>query len=422
MESVESKPQSASDRTEKKNLSLAAQKTVADVNGSRANGSRANIVSFVQRQYEKLIRSGTEEIPFEIRFPSGAAHRIGNGEPTFEIAMVNERGLRALASFNELSIGEAYMNGDIDIEGDLLCALKLRSLLSDNNPVRRLLVTYVAPAFLGRVSSDRKWTRNHYEIDTEFFLLWLDKRFRGYSHGFFEDDAEPLDVGIERKFKFALEACRVKPGDRVLDIGGGWGSMLEYAGMQGIHVTSLTISSESQKYMESVIKQKALDCKVVNRHFLEYKPAERFDAILNCGVTEHLPDYRETIAQYRRLLKPGRRVYLDAYSESTKYGLSSFGAKWIFEGNAFGLCLHKYLAEVARTPFEVILIENDRWNYYLTTRKWAENLDAVRDTIVSRWGEHLYRRFRLYLWGCASSFALRKLGAHHMVLELPASV
>lgn len=406
---------------EGKIMSLTAQETVADVSGSRVNGSRSSIALLIQQRYQQLIRSGADEISFEIRLPSGVAHRMGNGEPAFKIALVNERGLRALASFNELSLGEAYMNGDIDIEGDLLCALSLRTLLSDNNPIRRLLVTYVAPAVLGRVSSDKKWTKNHYELDSEFFLLWLDKKLRGYSHGFFEDDAEPLDVGIERKFKFALEACRVKTGDRVLDIGGGWGSMLEYAGLQGIHVTSLTISAESQKYMENVIKQKGLDCKVVMEHFLEYKPAERFDAILNLGVTEHLPDYRKTIAQYQRLLKPGRRVYLDAYSESTKYGLSSFGEKWIFEGNAFGLCLHKYLAEVARTPFEVILIENDRWNYYLTCRKWAENLDAVRATVVSRWGEHLYRRFRLYLWGCASSFLLRKLSAHHMVLELPAS-
>lgn len=397
-------------------MSSTAQETVADV-----NGSRANIALLLQQRYDQLIASGTTETPFELRLPSGLSHRIGNGEPAFRIALANERGLRAITSFDEMRVGEAYMNGDIDIEGDMLCVFRFRAMFSDNNPIRRLLVTYMEPALFGQVLSDKKWIKNHYDIDPEFFLSWLDKRVRGYSHGFFEDDAEPLEAGIERKFRFALEACHVKPGDRVLDIGGGWGSMLEYAGMQGIRVTSLTISAESQKYMENVIKQKGLDCKVVLEHFLEYRSSERFDAIVNLGVTEHLPDYRRTIAQYQRLLKPGRRIYLDAYSEGIKYGLSSFVTKWIFEGNASGLCLHKYLAELARTPFEVVLIENDRRNYYLTCRKWAENLEAARATIVSRWGEHLYRRFRLYLWGAASAFLVNKISAHHMILELPAS-
>ena len=117
-------------------------------------------------------------------------------------------------------------------------------------------------------------------------------------------------------------------------------------------------------------------------------------------------------------MKPGRRVYLDAYS-GRKHGMPSFIAKWVFQGNTSPLNLEKYLAEVARTPFEVVVIKNDRHNYFLSCKKWAENLEAKRDEVIARWGKHLYRRFVLYLWSAANSFETGTLSAHHMILQLP---
>ena len=99
--------------------------------------------------------------------------------------------------------------------------------------------------------------------------------------------------------------------------------------------------------------------------------------------------------------------------------MPSFVTKWVFQGNTSPLCLHKYLTDLSHTSFELLLIQNDRHNYYLTCKKWAENLESVRDTVVSRWGEHLYRRFRLYLWASANSFLRGTLEAHRLILELP---
>ena len=190
----------------------------------------------------------------------------------------------------------------------------------------------------------------------------------------------------------------------MLDIGGGWGSFLQFAGEQGVHVTSITISDESEKYMQELIRAPRPAGRG-GQGALPRVPAaaEPFDAIVNLGVTEHLPDYRRTLAQYERLLKPGRRVYLDAYS-GRRHGMPSFITKWVFQGNTSPLCLEKYLTEVARTPFEVVVVKNDRHNYFLSCKKWAENLEAKRDEVVARWGEHLYRRFVLYLWSAANSF------------------
>ena len=122
---------------------------------------------------------------------------------------------------------------------------------------------------------------------------------------------------MERKFRYAFDACGLEPGQRVLDIGGGWGSFLQFAGEQGVHVTSITISDESEKTMQRADRPPRPALRG-GQGALPRVPAaaSRFDAIVNLGVTEHLPDYRRTLAQYERLLKPGRRVYLDAYSGS----------------------------------------------------------------------------------------------------------
>ena len=367
--------------------------------------------------------------PFELRLPDRTAYLIGEraigdraigdgGEPAFTVRIVTDKGLAAMSAFDELRVAEAYMDGDLDIEGDLLTALKLRPVLGDPHPLKYLFSTYVEPLLFGQVGRDKKWIRSHYDVDPNFFLLWLDGKLRAYSHGFFASDDEPLEAGMERKLRYAFDACGIQPGQRVLDIGGGWGSFLQFAGEQGVRVTSITISDESEKTLRELIRRRGFDCEVVKEHFLEFKSAEPFDAIVNLGVTEHLPDYRRTLAQYERLLKPGRRVYLDAYS-GARHGMPSFISKWVFQGNTSPLCLERYLTEVARTPFEVVVIKNDRHNYFLSCKKWAENLEAKRDEVIARWGKHLYRRFVLYLWSAANSFETGTLSAHHMILQLP---
>ena len=379
----------------------------------------SDLLQALQHRFNVMRAEGIPARSFTLRLPDCTSYSVGDSkEPAFIVKVVTQDGLRALASFDELSVAEAYMNGDIDVEGNLLAVLKYRPLLIDRHPFKYFFMTYLQPLILGQIGRDKKWIKSHYDIDPAFFTMWLDPKIRGYSHGVFESDDEPLEIGMERKFRYAFDACGLRPGQRALDIGGGWGSFLQFAGEQGVHVTSLTISDASEKYMNELIKHCNLPGTVVKEHFLEYRCDEPFDAIVNLGVTEHLPDYRRTLAQYERLLKPGRRVYLDAYS-GPRHGMPSFISKWVFQGNTSPLCLERYLTEVARTSFEVVLIKNDRHNYFLTCKKWAENLECKRHEIISCWGEHLYRRFILYLWSAANSFETGALSAHRMILQLP---
>ena len=375
----------------------------------------------LKRVIESLASSLPPDMAFELEL-NKVPHRIGNGAVKFRVAVHNRRGVAALSSMDEKRVGEAYLDGDISIEGDLVAALDLRTRLTDNHPLLYLWSTYGQRLLFGQVDRDKQWIREHYDSQSDFYLLFLDQQHRCYSHGYFEDDEEPLARAIQRKLDRAIAACGIRPGWRVLDIGAGWGAFTEYAGKRGVRVTSLTISAESERYVNDLITRENLPCRVVREHFLEYASEEPFDAIVNLGVTEHLPDYAATLAQYEKLLKPGGRVFLDACAARSKYAFSSFVLSHIWPGNTTPLQLTGYLAAVAKTPFELLEVHNDRHNYLLTTKHWAESLDRHRDEIVARWGERLYRRFRLYLWGCVHAFSTDDVTAYRLLLKLPADV
>lgn len=376
------------------------------------------VVRRMQNAYAKLSAEGKRLPAFTLTLDDGSVYRFGTGELAFEVTVRDRHGLAALTSLDETRICEALMGGSIDFEGEVLTLLKMRPMLSDRHPLEAFWYKTLHALVFGQVKSDKKWIAEHYDENADFYLLFLDRR-RCYSHGLFESDDESLDDAILRKLDFALDAVGAQAGQRLLDIGAGWGAMTEHAGQRGIETTSLTISEPSERYVTSLIEQQQLPCRVVRRHFLEYQNEERFDAIVNLGVTEHLPDYGASLAQYERLLKPGGRVYLDACSSPTKFPFSSFTYRYIFPGNPTPLCLHDYLTEVAKTPFEVIAVYNDRHSYELTCRHWAERVERAKDEIIERWGKALYRRFQLYLWGCVDVFSRGVFGAYRVVLELP---
>ena len=149
---------------------------------------------------------------------------------------------------------------------------------------------------------------------------------------------------------------------------------------------------------------------------------EPYDAIVILGVMEHLPDYPAVLHRFQRLLKPGGRVYLDASAFREKYVKPTFVSRYIFPGDHSYFCLQDFLGAAAKTPLDVLAVYNDRHSYYLTCKNWAENLELARAEIIQRWGEPLYRRFLLYLWGSAYAFLNRGMEAYRVVLERPREV
>lgn len=375
------------------------------------------LIRMVEKRYGSLQAGSRRPITFALQLKGKSPHVFGEGEPSFTLVINDRDGLTALSTLDGTTVIEAYMGGSLDIEGDLMSAFALRDMFTDSHTLLNLW-RFVQPLLFGQVKSDKKWIARHYDYDANFYQLFLDKNHRCYSQGVFVDDSEPLEAGIKRKLDFAVEATGLKPGQRVLDIGAGWGAFSQYAGRLGIEVTSLTISEESEKFVNALIDKEKLPCQVVRQHLLAYTNDEPFDAIVNMGVTEHLPDYRATLAKYQELLKPGGRVYLDASaSRAKKHEGHSFIYRHIFPGNGSFWYLPDYITQLASTTFELRAVYNDRHSYYLTCKHWAENLERYREEVAGRWDEALYRKFRIYLWGSVKGFLDDSLQAYRMVLE-----
>ena len=355
--------------------------------------------------------------PFEIRLPNGGNYRFGDGDPRFTIIVNNQKGVMALAKFDQLGFSEAYINDSIDIEGDMWDVVSSRETLHDHHPLHTLWQR-ITPFIKGQLFTNKTAISDHYEYENEFFLRFLDPT-RCYSQAIFERDDEPLETAQLRKLEYVVRACKLKPGDRVLDVGGGWGAFVEHAGKQGIHVTALTLAHHSEQYLKDLIQRLQLPCDVKFGDFYQYTTLEPYDAIVILGVMEHLPDYRAVVRQFQRLLKPGGKIYLDASSFRKRYSKPAFISRHVFPGNHRYFCLHEFLARVATTNLELQCVYNDRHSYYPTCREWAKNLELARQEISKRWGEKLYRIFRLYLWGSSYAFSSRSMDAYRVVMERP---
>ncbi|MEV0394956.1 class I SAM-dependent methyltransferase [Polymorphospora rubra] len=378
----------------------------------------ADVLTALGRRYQTF--SATRPaVPFAVAPAGGTAHTFGAGDPLFTIIVADDRGAKALAGLDQFGVAVAYLQGWLDVEGDLAAALRMRAFFNDFHPLSYLSRFTPGALVRGRREDDRRAISAHYDEDSEFFLTFLDRRHRCYTEGVFAADDEPLEDAMTRKMDLALDMVGVKPGDRVLEVGGGWGAFAEHAARRGVDVTTTTLSRESERFLTGFFEREGLPVRVVRQHIYAYRDDRPYDAIVNMGVTEHLPDYRTTLRKYAELLRPGGRVYLDALAMRRKHAASTFMKRYIYPGNSAPLLLHQYLRHVARSPFELLRIEDDRHNYFLTCREWARRLDAARDEIVARWGEPLYRRFRLFLWGSAAGFDTGLVQAYRWVLRLP---
>ena len=363
-------------------------------------------------------RVGPVKSPFTVELPSGERRKVGDGEPEFHIGLRNERALRAVRSLDQVNIAEAYLQGDIDLEGDMLKPFTLRDSLDDRHPLVAAW-RFVEPLLFGQVYTNRQAISSHYNADPKLFLSFLDPVFPAYSQGVYESDDEPLAKALQRKFDWALDQCRIGKGTRVLEIGPGWGAFAGHALQAGARFTGITNSEVSQAYLKGKLANFGDNFDIVLTDFYDYQPKEKFDAIVIMGVIEHLPDYERVLKKFSELLKPGGRVFLDGSAWKTKYELSTFMVRHIYPGNHSFLVLDDFLNKMGKTDFEVNVIHNDRWSYFLTFKQWALNLEAHKDYIQRTFGDFEFRKFRLYLWGATYEFLHRNLDCYRLILSKP---
>jgi len=357
-------------------------------------------------------------VPFDVAMPDGTVQRFGKGAPTFRLTIKNKNGIRAVSSLDEGRIAAAYLSGDLDLDGDMLKPFELRGSMKDFHLITEAW-RYIQPLFFGQVHTNKQAISSHYDIDSEFFLAFLDPITPCYTQGVYENAEETLDVATLRKFDYAFKKLKLKPGDHILEIGPGWGAWFEYASARGVKCTGISISKESIRFLTEKGKKLGHAWELIESDLFEYSPGVKYDAIVIMGVIEHLPDYMRVLKKFMTLLKRGGRIFLDGSACTKKYELSSFMVKYIYPGNHSFLVLDDFLNKVAKTPLQVEEVFNDRMSYFHTFVQWAKNLDAHKEMLVAKFGDFNFRRFRLYLWGASYEFLSRSLDCYRLILQLP---
>jgi len=300
----------------------------------------------------------------------------------------------------------------------MLAALDLRGFLADRHPLASLW-RFIQPWLYGEVGADKSWVPQHYDYGNEFYFAFLDRKFRLYSQAVYTSEEETLEQAAQRKLDYVIEACRLRSGSRVLDVGGGWGSFAGYAGSRGVDVTMLTISREQFAFLSEWCATHTLPARlsVVYESIFAYAAGVRYDAVVLCGVMEHLPDYPALFEKFDTLLEPGGRLYMDFAAGRKKFDVSAFTYRYVFPGDHTPVVLPELYAAANRTALEPVALHNDRHSYYLTLQAWARNLEAARGDLVECYGERVFRLFHLYLWAGAHLHRDGGLEAYRLVFQ-----
>jgi cyclopropane-fatty-acyl-phospholipid synthase len=364
-----------------------------------------------------LARGSKFPCSFRVHTPSGTMD-VGDGPPDFDLHIRNERGMQALQSTEELRIADAYVRGDIDIEGDVVKAMWLRDFLDDRNlwikTWRRL-----QPLLVGREKLNPEWIAKHYDSNN-VQLFALDQDYYAYTPGIYLTDDDTLEESSQRKYDFAWDELRLQPGQEVLEIGCGWGGMTRYCSQRGAKVTGITLSRHQMEFTRGIIKKHNLQNATADyQDFFTYQPGRRFDAISCMGVLEDLSDYPRVMTRFAELLKPGARAYLDFAAGKVPFGTSTFITKYVWPGTFRMAYVPELLAAIDKSEMQVHGLYDDRQNYHLWARngqrRWVEN----RDKILAAADEQTYRLFNLLYMGTAGVMnnPVPKVTAYRLVLE-----
>ncbi|MGC1897319.1 MAG: class I SAM-dependent methyltransferase, partial [Pseudolabrys sp.] len=224
-------------------------------------------------------------VSFDVVLPDKTVQRFGADAPSFRVTMKNSRGLRAIRSIDEGQIGDAYLDGDIDIDGDMLRPFELRGAMKDFHPLVAAW-RFIQPLLFGQVHTNKRAIGAHYDIDPTFFLSFLDPETPCYTQGVYEDPSETLSTATLRKFKYCFEKLELKGGDHLLEIGPGWGAWFEYASKRGVRCTGISNSQTSVEYLSGRANQLGFDWEMIKGDFLQYQTDRKYDAIVIMGVIE----------------------------------------------------------------------------------------------------------------------------------------
>jgi cyclopropane-fatty-acyl-phospholipid synthase len=381
------------------------------------------------------------------------AIRLWNGEvwgnredPRFTLVLNDPSSLRRMIlGANQLTLGEAYIYEDFDIEGDVEAAFEFGDYLTTHELelMEKLRLAglvlrlphhgdhgekhELGPHLHGRRHSkqrDREAVRYHYDLSNDFYQLWLDRRMV-YSCAYFERGNEDIDTAQANKLDYLCRKLRLRRGDRLLDVGCGWGGLVMWAAQHfGVHALGVTLSEEQAKLARERVREAGLEerCHIEVRDYRDLAEPNSFDKIVSVGMFEHvgeshLPEYFEHVW---KLLRPGG-VFMNhgiAASAIFRRKGPSFIDKYVFpDGGLVPIGTTIRIAEAC--VFEVRDVESLREHYNRTLRHWVQRLESRYEDAKRMTSETVYRIWRIYMAGSAFAFARGRVNLYQVLFSKP---
>jgi len=346
---------------------------------------------------------------------------------------------------SDLTLGEAYIYNDFDIEGDIEAVFPIADQFIEGHWGKADQLRYgkrllslpntgqprpsdPAVKLRGARHSkerDRQAVTYHYNRSKEFYALWLDQRMV-YSCAYFATPDDDLDTAQERKLDYICRKLRLRPGERLLDIGCGWGGLVIYAAQHyRVEAYGITLSQPQAELAQKRISEAGLaeHCHVEVRDYRDMNEANSFDKIVSVGMFEHvgealLPTY---FKQAWHLLRPGGVFLNHGIASNTSLQAqwrANFTNRYVFPDGEL-LPISSTLRAAEASGFEVRDVESLREHYTLTLRHWVRRLEAHTDEARKLTNEVTYRIWRLYMAGSAYSFQTNRNNLYQTLLAKP---
>jgi cyclopropane-fatty-acyl-phospholipid synthase len=351
-------------------------------------------------QLENTLRARCDPLPVSFVVRAGDEARvIGGDDPSFVLTIKNRAGWAAVLSLRELAVVEAYIRGDIDLEGDLSRAMSLRAALGDTE-VGIKLWAFLEPILRGRTRCNPEWIAKHYDSNN-IQLLAVDRQYNTYTPGIYESTNDSLEDGAARKFEAAFRSLCLERGMTLLDVGCGWGGFVRYCAERGVEVTGITLSRHQLHFLEERLRQEQLHASVSYTDFFSYHPGRRYDAISLMGVLEDLSDYHRVMTHVLDLVDQNGRIYADFAASPSPFGMCSFITKYVWPGRFRIVYLPGFMRAVGRNSLEIVEMHNDRRNYHLWATKVYDRWVARKSEVLAVADGETWRTFRLLYAGVA---------------------